>query len=110
MSLVITGNPGVGKHTISKEIAKILDLDLLDLNKLSIESGISEQKEETRDVDVSKLKEIIKDQITKKTIVVGHLAPYVLTKTQVEIAVILRKSPYELHSVYKKRRYSERKN
>jgi len=23
MSIVITGNPGVGKHTIAKEIAKI---------------------------------------------------------------------------------------
>ena len=109
MSLVITGNPGVGKHTVGKKIAEIFDLHLLDLNKLSLESGIYEQKEETRDVDISKLKEIIKDQLTKKTIVVGHLAPYVLTKTQVKVAVILRKSPYKLYSVYKKRSYSERK-
>ena len=109
MSLVITGNPGVGKHTVGKKIAHILDLELLDLNKLSIESGVYEQKKETRDVDVIALKEIIKEQLIKKTIVVGHLAPYVLTKTQVKIAIILRKSPYKLYSVYKKRSYSERK-
>ncbi len=36
MSIVITGNPGVGKHTISKEVAKNLELDILDLQQVKI--------------------------------------------------------------------------
>ena len=40
-------------------------------------------------------------------IIVGHLAPYVLEKNQVEIIIILRRNPYDLESVYKERNYSE---
>jgi adenylate kinase len=41
--------------------------------------------------------------------VVGHLAPYVLDKTQVGTAIILRKNPYKLIPIYKKRKYSQKK-
>ena len=37
----------------------------------------------------------------------GHLAPYVLEKNQVEIIIILRRNPYDLESVYNERNYSE---
>jgi len=109
MSLVITGNPGVGKHTIGKKIADSFDFKLLDLNQLVIQSGAYVKKKETKDVDVNALKKIIKNQLTKKTVVVGHLVPYVLTKSQVKKAIILRKNPYKLSSVYKKRKYSKKK-
>jgi len=39
----------------------------------------------------------------------GHLAPYVLTKSQIKKAIILRKNPYKLISTYKKRGYSKKK-
>ena len=39
MSLVITGNPGVGKHTIADEILKTEDYDMLDINKIAIKSN-----------------------------------------------------------------------
>jgi adenylate kinase len=45
----------------------------------------------------------------KNAIVVGHLAPYVIPKSQVKFALILRKNPYKLIPVYKKRKYSKRK-
>ena len=35
MSFIITGNPGVGKHTITKEISKLLDLEIIDINKIA---------------------------------------------------------------------------
>jgi len=60
MSIVITGNPGVGKHTIANEIANRLELQIVDINKI------------------------------KKMIV-------------------LRRNPYDLISVYKKREYSDKK-
>ena len=107
--IVITGNPGVGKHTIAKRLCFELGYSLIDLNEVAIKNKIYEKKGSTLDVDVAKLEKIVKKLITKDSIVVGHLAPYVLTKRQVRIAIILRKSPYKLASVYKKRKYSKRK-
>ncbi len=109
MLIVITGNPGVGKHTISKSLADSIGYEILDINQLVIDSGIGQKKSKTLDVDVSKLKKILKSKIEKNQIVVGHLAPYVLTKNQVNKAIILRQSPYKLESVYKKRKYSKQK-
>ena len=109
MSHVITGNPGVGKHTIAKNLAKILDYKIMDINKIARESGLYEKTDETHDVDVSKLKKILKKKILKKSIIVGHLAPYVLTKSQISKAIILRKNPYSLFKIYKKRKYSKKK-
>jgi len=109
VSLVITGNPGVGKHTIAKNLAKILDYKILDINKIARESNLYEKTDETHDVDVSKLEKILKKKILKKSIIVGHLAPYVLTKSQISKAIILRKNPYSLSKIYKKRKYSKKK-
>ena len=109
MSKVITGNPGVGKHTVAKQIAKRLDLDLVDINKIAIQKGIFEENEGTLDVDIKKLEKILEKIITKNSLVVGHLAPYVVSRKQVKIAVVLRRDPYKLVSVYKKRKYSHQK-
>ncbi len=109
MSLVITGNPGVGKHTIAKNLAKMLDYEILDINKVASDSNIYEKVDETHDVDVSKLKNILKKKNLKKSIIVGHLAPFVLTKSQISKVIILRKNPYSLSQVYKKRKYSKKK-
>lgn len=109
MSIVITGNPGVGKHTVGKLLAKKLDLKLIDINKVAIQEGIFEESEGTLDVNVKKLKKTLEKLITKNSLVVGHLAPYVVSRTQVKAAVVLRRNPYRLISVYKKRRYSHQK-
>ena len=109
MAIVITGNPGVGKHTVSKSLAKILNYKILDINKIAIDFGVFEKKGNTLDVDVKKLKKLLGKKITKKSIVVGHLAPYTVPKKQVTRAIILRKNPYSLSSIYKKRKYSSEK-
>ena len=109
MSIVITGNPGVGKHTVAERIAKELEYTILDLNKIAIEYRIFEKNGTTLDVDVQKLARIIKKIMTKDTLVVGHLAPYVVDRSQIKLAVILRKNPYKLISIYKKRKYSKKK-
>ena len=41
MSFVITGSPGVGKHTLTKEISKLLNLPILDINEIAKEKGIN---------------------------------------------------------------------
>ena len=109
MALIITGNPGVGKHTIAKSVSKILNHKILDINKIALESKIYEKKDESNDVDVKKLKNILKNKIKKDSIIVGHLAPYVVTKKQVSKVIILRKNPYKLTPIYKKRKYSTKK-
>jgi len=109
MGIIITGNPGVGKHSIAKNVSKILKYKICDINKIALESRLYEKKDESNDVDVKKLKNILKNKINKKSIVVGHLAPYVITKKQVTKVIILRKNPYRLTSVYKKRKYSTKK-
>ena len=54
MSLVITGNPGVGKHTIADEFLKNEDYDLVDINKIAIESNYIVKDEHDIEVDVKK--------------------------------------------------------
>lgn len=109
MAIIITGNPGVGKHTIAKSISKILKCEILDINKIALESKIYEKKYESNDVDTLKLKKILKNKINNNSIIVGHLAPYVTSKKQITTAIILRKNPYKLVSIYKKRKYSSKK-
>ena len=109
MSVVITGNPGVGKHTITHEIAYKLKLSVIDINAVAKDSGLFEKNQDTNDIDVKKLEKILKEKISEKNIIVGHLAPYVLRKNQIKVMIVLRRSPYDLISVYKDREYSDKK-
>ena len=109
LSKVITGNPGVGKHTVAKQLAKRLNLDLININKVAIQERVFEENEGTFNVDIKKLKKILEKIITKNSLVVGHLAPYVVSRKQVKIIVVLRRDPYKLISVYEKRKYSHQK-
>ena len=109
MSIVITGNPGVGKHTIGKKLAKEMNYQILDINKIIKESSLYEKKEGTLDVNIKKIKPIFKKKISKKSIIVGHLAPYIIPKSKIKYAIVLRKNPHKLISIYKKRKYSKKK-
>jgi adenylate kinase len=109
MSFVITGSPGVGKHTIAKEIVKELQLPIIDINKITREYGLLEKSDETNDVDVNRLKELLVEEISIPSLIVGHLAPYVLSSDQVQKVIVLRKNPYDLIPIYKERKYSDQK-
>lgn len=109
MAIVITGNPGVGKHTVAKKLSQKLAQPVLDLNQIAIESKVFEKHNSTLDVDVDKLAKIMKKLVQKNSIIVGHLAPYVLSKLQVDYVIILRKNPYKLIPIYKKRKYTQKK-
>ena len=106
---IITGNPGTGKHIVARIIAKKLKLELIDINKVAIGHGVFEKGDGTLDVDLSELKKIITKKASKNSLLVGHLAPYVVSRNNVESAVVLRRNPYKLQSVYKKRKYSYKK-
>ena len=110
MSIVITGNPGVGKHTVVKEISKHMKLPISDINSIARDAGLFEKNDDTNDVNISDLKKIIKEKISTPSLIVGHLAPYVLSPNQIKKMIVLRRDPYDLISVYKKREYTEEKN
>jgi len=110
MSIVITGNPGVGKHTITQKIAEKLELPIIDINSIAKDAGLFEKNKDTYDVDTAKLEKILEQKILEKKVVVGHLAPYVLDKNKVKIVIVLRRNPYDLISVYKERKYTDEKS
>lgn len=110
MAMVITGNPGVGKHTTAKEITKHLELSILDINIIARDSGLFELDKDTNDVDVEELEKIIDKKISDSSLIVGHLAPYVVPSEKVDKVVVLRKSPYDLLEIYKKRGYTKEKS
>ncbi|MDE1845096.1 MAG: AAA family ATPase [Thaumarchaeota archaeon] len=107
---IITGNPGTGKHTIAKLISEKLNLEIIDINKVAIEHGLTKKNNGVLDVDVNKLKKIIDKETSENSILVGHLAPYVISPKNVKVSVVLRKSPYKLQSIYKKRKYTIKKS
>ena len=110
MSIVITGNPGVGKHTITQEIAEKLGLDIIDINSVAKDAGLFEKNKDTNDVDAEKLEKILEQKISEENVIVGHLAPYVLDKNKIKIMIVLRRNPYDLISVYKERKYTDKKS
>ena len=107
--IAITGNPGVGKHTIGTAIAKKLNYHVIDLNKFVIMNNaiIVSKKQESFDVDIRRASLALKTELRKNNdiIIIGHLAPYLLRSNQVDLA-ILRRSPSYLLQTYKKRNYT----
>ena len=69
MSIVITGNPGVGKHTITEKIAEKLELPILDINSIAKDAGLFEKNKDTYDVDIEKLEKILEQK--KHVLVLG---------------------------------------
>ena len=110
VNLVITGNPGVGKHTIADLFVKQnSSYQIFDINKFAIEKGLGEQTDDGIEVDTKKLKNEIQKLNLEKSLIVGHLAPYVLDESNIEFVIILRKNPYELIKIYEKRKYQNPK-
>jgi len=110
VNLVITGNPGVGKHTIADLFVKQnSSYQIFDINKFAIEKGFGEETEDGIEVDAKKLKNEIQKLNLDKSLIVGHLAPYVLDESNVRFVIILRKNPYELIKIYEKRKYQNSK-
>lgn len=111
--LVITGSPGVGKHTSARLVAKRFQgSKIIDINKLALANNAILEGKAGTSIDIKKVSRLIEQEAkinTKDLIFVGHLAPYVINPEDVSIAIVLRRSPYELISVFQKRHYSPEK-
>jgi adenylate kinase len=112
LRLVITGNPGVGKHTSAKIIAERINAEIIDINEVAIDNNAMGKKTDRGlDVDVRRLVRLIEKLLKAKRdfVIVGHLAPYVLKPAGISLVAVLRRSPYELEKTLKKRGYSVNK-
>ena len=85
------------------------EYQLIDINKFAIEKGFTEKSEDGFEVDTTRLKDELQKLISKRTLFVGHLAPYVLDESKIDFVVILRKNPYQLIEIYEQRGYQESK-
>lgn len=108
--LVITGNPGVGKHTAAIELRKILGFAVIDINDLAVKNQAFLQMP-SLEIDSKKVATIIESKLgeSQRTLIVGHLAPYVLKKEWIDLTIVLRKSPYAILSTLENRKYSTKK-
>ncbi|HEU0049520.1 MAG TPA: AAA family ATPase [Nitrososphaera sp.] len=109
LKLVITGNPGVGKHTSARIIADKTGARIIDLNRVAIDNNaIAKKTERGLEVDAKKLGRLLAKLLKARndTVIVGHLAPYVLKPAGISMVAVLRRSPYELEKILKKRGYS----
>jgi adenylate kinase len=109
LRFVITGNPGVGKHTTAKIIAEKINADIIDINDVAIDNNATGKKTDLGlDVDVKRLVRLLEKQLKaeRDLVIVGHLAPYMLKPVGISLVAVLRRSPYELEKTLKKRGYS----
>jgi adenylate kinase len=112
LKLVITGNPGVGKHTSATIIAGKTGAEIVDINRVAIDNNaIAKKTGRGLEVDVKKLGRLLAKMMKtrKDLIIVGHLAPYVVKPPGVSMVAVLRRSPYELEKTLEKRGYSAEK-
>ena len=110
MNLIITGNPGVGKHTIVNLLHKQdKSFEILDISRFAIEKNLGKQVEDGIEIDTVKLAKEIKKLVLEKSLIVGHLAPYVFDKSMIDLVIVLRKNPYDLVDIYKERKYQDSK-
>ena len=110
MNLIITGNPGVGKHTIINLLQEQnRSFQILDISKFAIEKNLGERVEDGIEIDTSRLSIEIKKVVLEETLIVGHLAPYIFDKSVIDLVIVLRKNPYDLVEIYKERKYRDSK-
>ncbi len=111
MIVVITGNPGVGKHSCAIFLSeRIPNSQIIDLNSVIMNNDtyLTSKVDVTKEIDVGKIKNIMRRTIkqSKNLVIVGHLAPYVLTAKGIDLVVVLRRSPYQLEEVFRDRKYT----
>ncbi len=109
---VVTGNPGVGKHTSAGIIAEMINAEIVDINDVAIKSNaLGEETNLGRDANIKKLTRVLETAIHQERdmVIVGHLAPYVLKPVGISIVAVLRRSPYDLEKTLKRRGYSAEK-
>lgn len=109
MLIVITGVPGTGKTTISAQLGKKLNFNILHLREFVKQKKLSSKFQNENLVDLKKLKKELIKEIEKQEylIIEGHLACEIPLPT--DFVFVLRCNPCTLEKRLKKRKYSKEK-
>lgn len=112
MIIAVTGTPGTGKTTFSRELAKRLGAHLLDLNQFVFSLGIYKLDEEgTKVVNIRKMKSEFRKfaEKTEGNLVVDGLLSHFLPPQLVTHVVVLRTHPRVLARRLRKRGFKGKK-
>jgi len=108
--IVITGNPGVGKRTISNMLAKRLGFKIINLNEFVMKNKVvfTDKELGVYDIYTKKASMMLRREIKRynDVIITGHLAPYLIIPSQADLVVVLRRSPEYLLQTFKERNYT----
>lgn len=108
--IVITGNPGVGKRTISGLLSKRLGFKIVDLNEFVIKNKLvfPDKALGVYDVYIKKASLMLRKELKQydDVIISGHLAPYLMIPGQADLVVVLRRAPQHLLQTFKERNYT----
>jgi len=109
--VIITGTPGVGKHSTATFLnKKLVGSTIIDINKVALGHDVflNINGQRTDEVNLKKLSKLIEMefQLNDRCIIIGHLAPYVVNPKNVTLAAVLRRSPYHLSRTLEQRGYS----
>jgi adenylate kinase len=95
MKVVITGNPGTGKHSCAKFISeKLPNSEIIDINSvvLSKSTYLTSRVGVAKEIDIRKLKSFMIKKIKQSK--------------GINLVVVLRRSPYHLEEVFRQRKYT----
>lgn len=113
--IIVTGTPGVGKTSVSEQLAVRLKGSHIDLGELVKREKLTtgfDKKRQTQIVDESKLasrlQQILKQQ-DGVVIVDGHYATAVIPRDQVERVFVLRRDPRQLKDMMERRGFADEK-
>ena len=105
--VAITGTPGTGKDTVSKQVAKMLGWKLVDLNRLAKDGGLIkgfDKKRSCEIVDISGLRKEVK-KIKKDVIIQSHYSH----ELNPDLVIVLRTNPNILRKRLEKRGWPKEK-
>ena len=106
MRIVITGTPGTGKSCISREVARLLKIPLIDIKRIASERRLVAKNHE---VDVKRLAAAMRPLVNGKGdyVAEGHLACEI--RLPADFVIVLRASPAVLKKRLARRNYSKKK-
>lgn len=114
--IAVSGTPGTGKTTLSKELAEKFGFKYVDVSDLIEEKGICEGYDEERkcrivDTDLlnEELEKLIKENEKEKGLVIDSHLSHHMKKESVDLCIITKSELKELEARLKERGYDEAK-
>ena len=101
----LSGTPGTGKTSISKDLAKLLDYKLINLNDIIIKKKLYSGYDKKLKSYVVDMKKVNKLKFDEDVLIDSHLSHFM----KADKIIVLRCKPEELEKRLKKRKYFKEK-